>query len=326
MLKTLCLRPCLLAAGLLLATPAAAAAQDRPLTPAEQQRLQQLKGILASEHPQTGDIRIPAANTTLHLGERYYFLGPADAKRVLTEGWGNPPAGADHVLGIVFPKDKTFADSWGAVLTYDAAGYVSDKDAKTANYDKFLDQARKAEDEVNQQRQKGGFPAIHLVGWAQAPTYDPASHSEVWARQIRFGGESVDTLNYDTRILGRSGVLSLNLVSSMDRLAEARTAANDLARTASFDAGSRYEDYKDGSDKKAEYGIGGLIAAGLGVAAAQKFGLLALIALFAKKAFVLIAAAGAWLAARFRKLTGAGRKAKTGPAQPSLAGPDDSAP
>ncbi len=105
-------------------------------------------------------------------------------------------------------------------------------------------------------------------------------------------------------------MLSLNLVSSMDQLPQARAAAAELAHAAGFDAGARYEDFKEGQDKKAEYGIAGLIAAGLGVAAAQKLGLLALLLLFAKKGLVVIAAAGAWLYARFRKLAGLGRKPK----------------
>lgn len=51
------------------------------------------KAFLASLHPQTGDVRVPEAKAVLHLGDRYYFLPAADAKRVLTEVWGNPPSG-----------------------------------------------------------------------------------------------------------------------------------------------------------------------------------------------------------------------------------------
>ena len=242
-------------------------------------------------------------HTTFHLADRYYFLGADEAKKVVIDAWSNPPDSADGVLGMIFPKGKPFADSWGAVISYDPAGYVSDKDAKSADYDKLLVQEQKGEDDLNQQRKKSGFPSMHLVGWAQQPTYDPVSHSEVWARRIQFSGQGVDTLNYDTRILGRRGVLSVNIVSDMSHLDEARAAANDLARTAGFDAGSRYEDFKDG-DQKAAYGVAGLVAAGLGLAAAQKFGLFALILLFAKKAFVLIAVAFAWVASKFRRLLG----------------------
>lgn len=305
MFKALCVGACLV-----LAAPLIAVAQDQTLTPEQQKELERFRQIYQSEHPQTGEVPLAAAKATLHLGDGYYFLDAADAKRVLFEVWRNPPGGADDVLGLVFPKGKTFLDSWGAVVTYDAEGYVSDKDAKNADYAKLLKQAQDGEDQENQQRSKDGFPTMHLIGWAQTPTYDLENHSEIWAREIKASDEQVHTLNYDTRILGRRGVLSLNLVSTMDQLAEARSAATNLARLTSFDVGSRYVDYQEGQDKKAAYGVAGLVAAGLGVAAAQKFGLLAILLLAAKKGLVLILAAGAWLSTRLRKLFGAKDKSK----------------
>jgi uncharacterized membrane-anchored protein len=302
-----------LSLGLCLALPAVAADDDKALTPEQQKELAKFKAIYDSETRRTGDIRIDKANLTLHLGDKFYFLGPADAKRVLVEGWGNPPDSADGVAGIIFPTGRNFLDSWGAVVTYDPVGYVPDTDAKTADYTKLLEDSRKDEDDVNTQRKKDGFQTLHLVGWAQPPTYDAATHSEIWARDIAFSGEKVDTLNYDLRLLNRQGVLVLNLVSHMDGLPEARAAAVDLSRTAAFDAGSRYEDYKSG-DKKAAYGVAGLVAAGLGVAAAQKFGLFAIGLLLLKKGAVIIAAAFAGAAAWFRKLFGLKPKPKPAPA------------
>ena len=77
-----------------------------------------------------------------------------------------------------------------------------------------------------------------------------------------------------------------------------------FAASAEFTPGARYADYQAGIDKKAEYGIGGLIAAGAGVAVAQKLGLIGIILAFGKKFLILILAlfggAGAW----FRKLFG----------------------
>jgi uncharacterized membrane-anchored protein len=152
---------------------------------------------------------------------------------------------------------------------------------------------------------------MHLIGWAQPPAYDKAHHYLVWARDIRFGAEDEDTLNYDVRVLGRRGVLSVNVVSGMSQLAQIRADAAKLAAAATFDPGSAYADYKPGTDHKAEYGIAGLVAAGLGLAAAKKLGLLALIAVFGKKLVVVIAAAFAWLATRFKRLL---RKEPSAPA------------
>jgi uncharacterized membrane-anchored protein len=279
---------------------AAWAADGQPSEAAEEQRLM---GILQAQHRQTGDVRIPEANVTLHLGTRYYFLKKDEAKQVLKE-WGNPPDRSAGVLGLVFPAGATFLDrdGWGGVVTYEPAGFISDKDADHADYQQLIDQVHKGEDADNAERKKAGFPSAHLVGWAQPPSYDKAHHFMIWARDIHFGDEPEDTLNYDVRVLGRRGFLSVNFVSTIKDLPQIRTDAAQLASLAAFDAGSAYTDYAPGSDKTAEYGVAGMVAAGLGLAAAKKLGLLALIAVFAKKGVVLIAAAFAALVARVKRL------------------------
>lgn len=264
----------------------------------EQQKLLALEQSLK---PVSGEVLLPAAKARLDLGAKYYFLSAEDAKRVLTEGWGNPPSASEDVLGMVFPAGKTFLDrTWGAVIRYDATAYVSDKDADTADYDALMSEIKSGEEEVNKNRQAAGFEAVHVVGWAQPPSYDAARHDLIWAQEIRFGAEDDHTLNYDVRHLGRHGVLSMNMISQMSELGSIRQAAVDLARTAEFDTGSRYADYQQG-DKTAEYGLAGLVAAGLGVGVAKKVGLLAAAVLFLKKGagliIVALTGAGAW----FRK-------------------------
>lgn len=226
---------------------------------------------------------------------------------MLTEGWGNPPEAVGSVLGMVFPKGRTFLDdSWGAVVTYQPTGYVSDDDAKTVDYDEMVKTQQDSEAELNAERAKAGYPAQHLVGWAQPPAYDPGQHSLIWARRISIAGEPEDTLNYDVRMLGRHGVLSMNMVTTVSHLDETRAAAAAIGKAAAFDTGARYADYNPGMDKKAEFGIGGLVAAGVGIAAAKKLGLLGAILLFGKKFLVLILAGGAAVVAWFkRKFAGA---------------------
>lgn len=247
-----------------------------------------------SLHKRTGDIAIPEAHATLHLGDRYYFLPADEAKTVLTKVWGNPPDSGNGVLGLVFEKQASIFDQvWGAVVTYEDTGYVPDKDAKTEDYNKVVEQIRSSEAEVNTERQKGGYPTIHLVGWAQQPSYDAASHSLIWARDLKFSDSKIDTLNYDVRLLGRHGVLSLNMLSDMDHLADVRSAASDFGRAASFDTGARYADYDASVDKTAEYGLAGLVAAGAGVVVAKKLGALAILLGFGKWILAGLAVVGA---------------------------------
>lgn len=280
------------AAALAMAA-APVAAQDT----AQQGASPQLAAFVKNLHKQTGDVPIPAAHAVMHLGKNYYFIGADEAKRVLVDVWHNPPSAVRNVLGLILPADKTVVDNvWGAVVTYEDTGYVPDTDASSQDYDKVLDDLRAGETADNEERRKEGYPTLSVVGWAQPPQYDKASHSLIWARDLKSSDSPVDSLNYDVRSLGRHGVLSLNMIWDMPHLAEVRSAAVDLGKAAAFQKGSAYADYDKSVDKTAEYGLAGLVAAGVGAVAVKKLGLLAIMLGFGKKLIVLVAvgAAAAW--------------------------------
>ena len=294
---------CGLAAAALLAVAAPqwaqASGKDPPAAATQEQAAvdAQLDALQKQLHPQSGLINVPGANARLNLGGRYYYLPAEEAKRVLTEAWGNPPEAVDHVLGMVFPAGKTFRDpTWGAVIQYEDTGHVNDKDAASQDYDSVLADMKSSEEEANKAAQQQGYPGSHTLGWAQAPTYDPRTKTLIWARNIKFDNAEGNTLNYDVRTLGRTGVLSLNMVDSMDNLPVVREAAKGLGSTIQFAGGAGYADFNSSTDKVADYGLAGLVAAGAGVVVAKKLGLLAVILLFLKKGIVIVlaAAAGGW--------------------------------
>ncbi|MCL9999942.1 MAG: DUF2167 domain-containing protein [Erythrobacter sp.] len=252
--------------------------------PAEGELPPEVVKLLDSLNPVNGKVGLPEARATLDLGEEYIFYGKEDAAKILVQLWGNPPQAAEGVLGLVMPKGSTPAsDAWGAVVSFEKTGYVSDEDAATTDYDELLTAMQEGTNEANTARAEAGYPTIALVGWAESPTYDKATHSVVWAQNLRFSDSDKNGLNYDVRTLGRYGVLSLNLISSMDKLGEVRVAAKQFAQHANFDAGARYGDFDPATDAAAEYGIGGLIAAGAGVAVAKKLGLFGTIGVFLVK-------------------------------------------
>ena len=263
----------------------------------------ELVAFVKNLHKQTGDVAIPAAHAVMHLGTRYYFIGPAEAKRVITDVWRNPPSAGEGVLGLILPADKSVVDNiWGAVVTYRDSGYVPDTDASSQDYDKVLSDLRAGEAADNEERKRAGYPELHVVGWAQQPSYDKASHALIWARDLKSSDMTVDGLNYDVRSLGRHGVLSLNMIWDMPHLAEVRAAADDLGKAAAFEKGSAYADYNKSVDKTAEYGLAGLVAAGVGVAAVKKLGILAIVLGFGKKLFILVAVAGAAAWKRIKRI------------------------
>lgn len=277
----------IIAAGALLlavtAMPARVALADPVPTATATASAADQAAFVKGLNKQTGDVTIPAANAVLHLGSKYYFLGPAEAKKVLVDLWGNPPSAVSDVLGLVMPADKSvLQSSWGAVITWDDSGYVTDDDADSADYAKIMADMKEGEGAVNAERQKAGYPAMNVLGWAQPPSYDKAAHSLIWARNFQIAGDSTQSLNYDVRLLGRKGVLSMNMLWDMPHLAEVRAAAQDFGKVATFSPGSTYADYNSGTDKAAGYGLAGLVGLGVGVAVAKKVGLLALLLPFFK--------------------------------------------
>ncbi len=263
------------------------------------------KAFLKSLKPQAGDVRIAAASAVLHLGDRYYFLPADDAKRVLTQVWGNPPEAVSDVLGMVMEKGKSpVDDAWGAVITFRDTGYISDADANEQDYEAVLSSMKSGEAAENEQRKAAGFPTLSLVGWAQPPSYDAAAHSLVWARELAASDSKINSLNYDVRLLGRTGVLSLNMVATMPMLAQVREAAKAFGKSADFEAGARYADYDATTDKVAGYGLAGLVGGGAAVAVAKKAGILLILAKFWKLILVGVLAFGGTIVAMVRKILG----------------------
>ncbi len=248
---------------------------------------------------QIGEIKVARANVTLNVPDGYYFLDVVNTRKVLEDAWGNPPD-AD-IDGMIFPAGMSPLDdgAWGVVLRYEDTGYVSDEDASSIDYDMLADVMRDGETAENAGRKKAGFPAITFVGWAAQPRYEAASHKLYWAKELAFEGEPTHTLNYDMRVLGRPGVLSLNFVADMAQLGDVERAGPGILAIPHFDAGSRYEDFNAATDQKADYGVTGLIAGGAAAAAlAKNTGIFATLLVLLKKFwFVGIALVGGGITA-----------------------------
>ena len=137
---------------------------------------------------------------TITLPKSFRFLGEQDSRKLLV-AWGNPPESSEGVLGMLVPAEISplSEDGWAVVVTYDEDGYVNDEGARTMNYDKMLAQMQEQTEESNQARQKEGFDPITLVGWAEPPHYDAASHKLYWAKELKFGKSTTHTLNYSIR-------------------------------------------------------------------------------------------------------------------------------
>jgi len=231
-------------------------------------------------HYQTGDIVLPNKVATLHLNTDYRYLDPKETEKLLV-AWGNPPDAAHGTEGAVVPTAvDPFEDAgWAVVLSYQDDGHVDDSDARKIDYKELMDDMKKSTREDNDEREKAGYGKVELVGWATEPRYDASTHKMYWAKELDFGG-SHHTLNYDVRVLGREGVLSMNAVAGMNQLTSIQRDMTALQGLADFNSGYRYDEYNKSTDKLAAYGLGALVAGGV----AAKMGL------FAKLFAVLLAA------------------------------------
>lgn len=243
-----------------------------------------IEDFLASLKPQSGDIPIGNGLATLKVTEAYSFLGPEDTNKVLM-AWGNPPS---ESLGMIYPATVGLFDdaSWAVIITYEEDGYVKDDDADSINYNELLGDMQESTKAANEMRQEQGYGTIELVGWAEQPHYDKENHKLYWAKELRFGGSEVNTLNYNIRVLGRKGVLVLNAVANMSQLNTIKAPMEDVLTMAAFNEGHRYADFNPELDKVAAYGIGGLIAGKM--AAKAGFFKVLIGILMAGKKFVLI--------------------------------------
>ncbi len=210
---------------------------------------------------QTGKVTIGDKLATVNVPKGFKFLDAKQSQFVLHDVWGNPLN--EGILGMLFKADQSpISDNFTYAITcaFSEDGYVSDSDANEINYDDLLKSMKEDISEGNEDRKKEGYPTLELVGWANKPFYDANTKKLHWAKEIKFEGDEVNTLNYNIRILGRKGILELNAISDIQKLNLVQKDIPAIIASTEFNDGEKYADYSPGIDKLAAYGIGGLIA------------------------------------------------------------------
>ena len=235
-----------------------------------------------------GMVEFEDAGAIINVPNGYYLLDSKDARAVLEEAWGNPPD--ESTFGMLFPKYATPLDQdlpWGIVISFEDIGFVSDDDAESADYDALIKQMEASALASNAQRKQSGYSTISAMQWAERPHYERQHRIVHWAKKITWG-EGGETLNYDVRMLGRYGVLSMSYIASVDALPTVKASIPDVLEFASYKEGSTYEEYNSWFDTAAGVGIAGLVAgkvaskAGLfaiGLVLLKKFGVFLLVPL-----------------------------------------------
>ncbi len=228
----------------------------------------------------------------INISKGFKFLNAEQSQFVLHNIWGNPER--KDVLGMIFPDTTSPFDagSFVFVVSFEEDGFVKDDDADKIDYDDMFKELKKQEPDQNKEREKLGYEPIEMIGWAAKPFYDKQNKVLHWAKELEFGNNPDHTLNYDVRVLGRKGILSLNAIASISNLDLVKANIEKVLAMPEFTEGNRYSDFNQNTDKIAEYGIGALVAGGI----LAKTGALALIAKFfiAAWKFILLGIVALW--------------------------------
>lgn len=203
------------------------------------------------------EIQVPAG---------FVFTG-TEGTQTLMELYQNPITGIE--VGFLAPEEN---GNWFMVFEFESIGYVNDDERDALDADAMLASMKAANKEGNKLRKERGWETIDLTGWAKKPFYNSATNNLEWATEL-VDEQGFKTVNYNTRLLGRKGVMAVTLVGDPVELAGIQDQYQGLLGQFAYTEGHRYAEWRSG-DKIAQYGLTGLVVGG-GAAIAAKSGFLA---------------------------------------------------
>jgi uncharacterized membrane-anchored protein len=238
--------------------------------------------------PATGEI---GERATIEIPEGYAFLGPKGAA-ALNELMENPPSGVDEY--VVAPRDL----SWTAYFSFNDIGYVQDDESLEP--DAILSSVREGTEAGNAVRRERGWDTMKIVGWSFKPQYDEQLNALEWAILAELEQSGHQVVNYNTRFLGRHGVMEVIVAADPEGLAASITDFKQLMPGYAFAAGEKYAEFREG-DRVAEFGLAALITGGAAAVAAKK-GWIAAIGAFLLKGWKLLLVGAVGLGAFARRI------------------------
>lgn len=190
--------------------------------------------------------------------EGYAFLDAAETRKF-----------QEYIQNIPTPNETLFAPNslnWFAVFQFEDTGFV--RDDEEINADAILEGVREGQRAANKELESRGWATLTIDGWAYSPYYDPATKRLEWAITATSHPTGARIVNFNTRVLGRRGVMKVTLVTGPDTL-QADVPQFKMALSGyEFLPEEKYAAYREG-DKVAAYGLGALILGGAAAAGAK---------------------------------------------------------
>jgi len=277
-----------------------ASSQEASDTAGKRKLFESIEWKQAGDTGRLGDV----GRLTVPEGCRFTESKGARTFMILTE---NTPSG-DEVgalyCGTAAEGNPEDVAHWFVTYEWDASGYVKDDEKGSLDSAKMLASLREGQAEANKERRRRGWDQLTLDGWIRPPYYDEKTNNLTWA--MRVVAPSDTSVNHSVRLLGRRGVLKVDLVSAPSTFERAVPVFDGLIASTTFIPGQKYSEWRSG-DKVAEYGLTALVAGGAG-AAAMKLGLFGklwkVIATFFVAAWKAIAVAFAAIGAKLKSWFG----------------------
>ena len=201
-----------------------------------------------------GEVELLNGDAKISVPEGFYFHDADQTSKLMEELTGFPAE--SDVLGMMMADGTDPLDSkgWRLMVRFDDIGRV-EADTGDINADATLQEFRSQADRTSLGNASGRGAPIELLGWAAAPELDTDSMSFSWGVDLVDFTRNLDLVDYRVNMLGREGVLKLELVASgFDRDAIHAFGAQ-MDKLASFNKGARYQDFSADVDKVAQVDI-----------------------------------------------------------------------
>ena len=229
------------------------------MTTAAYAQTQDVELVKWQQGPSIGNLSDTAQ---VHIPAGYIFAGANDT-RILMKAMQNPTSGRE--MGFIAPVGI----EWFVVFEFDDIGYVRDDEKSSLDPEAMLESIKKGTEASNKERTKNGWPTMTIIGWEQKPEYNETTHNLEWA--IIGQSQGKDIINYNTRILGRGGVMRVTLVTDPTMLSPTLPKFKNVLAGYEFKKGRKYAEFRQG-DKMAKYGLTALVVGGA-TAVAMKSGM-----------------------------------------------------
>jgi uncharacterized membrane-anchored protein len=207
-------------------------------------------------------------------------LGSDQANKAL-ELIGNLPSTEKR---YIFGRDDF---QWFAVINFTKSGYIKDDEEIDASA--LLKQLKDGNSLANEERRRLGLQTMELVGWSVPPHYNSSTKRLEWGTKLINEREGDITVNYTSRLLGRSGYFSSTLVTNENDLQNHVNEYNKVLTKFEFNPGEKYSEFKPG-DKIAEYGLSALVLGGAAAAVVKSKGFWKLVGVGLLAAFAAVIA------------------------------------